>query len=81
MVVANFLLSPEAQLRKQDPSIWGDPTVLAMDKLAPADRQKFAALPLGVATLSPAALGRALLELHPSWMARLEAEWSRRYAK
>src|SRR5262249_10619333 len=30
MVVANFLLSPEAQLRKQDPSIWGDPTVLAM---------------------------------------------------
>jgi putative thiamine transport system substrate-binding protein len=81
MVVANFLLSPEAQLRKQDPSIWGDPTVLAMDKLEPADRQKFAALPLGVATLSPAALGPALLEPHPSWMTRLEAEWSRRYAK
>jgi len=81
MVVANFLLSPEAQLRKQDPSIWGDPTVLAMDKLDPADREKFAALPLGVATLSPAALGPALLEPHPSWMTRLEAEWSRRYAK
>ena len=81
MVVANFLLSPEAQLRKQDPSIWGDPTVLAMEKLDPADRQKFAALPLGPATLSPAALGPALLEPHPSWMARLEAEWRRRYAK
>jgi putative thiamine transport system substrate-binding protein len=81
MVVANFLLSPEAQLHKQDPSIWGDPTVLAMDKLESADLRKFAALPLGVATLSPAELGPALLEPHPSWMTRLEAEWRRRYAK
>jgi putative thiamine transport system substrate-binding protein len=81
MVVADFLLSPEAQLRKQDPSVWGDPTVLAMDKLGPADRARFAALPLGVATLSPAELGPALLEPHPSWMTRLEAEWRRRYAK
>ena len=30
MVVANFLISPLAQLRKLDPQIWGDPTVLAM---------------------------------------------------
>ena len=81
MVFADFLLSPEAQLRKQDPSVWGDPTVLAMDKLEPPDRAKFAALPLGVATLSPRELGPALLEPHPSWMTRLEAEWRRRYAK
>ena len=81
MVVANFLLSPEAQLRKQNPSIWGDPTVLAMDKLDPKDREKFAVLPLGPATLSPADLGPALLEPHPSWMTRLEAEWRGRYAK
>jgi len=81
MVVANFLLSPEAQLRKQDPAIWGDPTVLAMDKLDPVDRKKFAALPLGPATLAPAELGPVLLEPHPSWMTRLEAEWRRRYAK
>jgi putative thiamine transport system substrate-binding protein len=79
MVVANFLLSPEAQLRKQDPAVWGDPTVLAMDKLDEADRQRFAALPLGSATLSPTELGRALLEPHPSWMVRIEAEWRRRY--
>jgi putative thiamine transport system substrate-binding protein len=81
MVVANFLLSPEAQLRKQDPSVWGDPTVLAMDKLEPADRARFEALPLGVATLSPEELGKSLLEPHPSWMTRLEEEWRRRYAK
>jgi putative thiamine transport system substrate-binding protein len=81
MVVADFLLSPEAQLRKQDPAVWGDPTVLAMDKLPAADRQRFSDLPLGVATLSPAELGPALLEPHPTWMTRLEAEWRRRYAK
>jgi putative thiamine transport system substrate-binding protein len=81
MVTADFLLSPEAQLRKQDPAVWGDPTVLAMDKLDAADREKFAALPLGIATLSPAELGRALPEPHPSWMTRLEEEWRRRYAR
>jgi putative thiamine transport system substrate-binding protein len=81
MVVANFLLSPEAQLRKQDPAVWGDPTVLATEKLEPADREKFTTLPLGIATLSPADLGPALLEPHPSWMTRLEAEWRQRYAK
>lgn len=81
MVVANFLLSPEAQLRKQDPAVWGDPTVLAMERLDPADRDRFAALPLGIATLPPTELGPVLLEPHPSWMTRLEAEWRRRYAK
>jgi putative thiamine transport system substrate-binding protein len=81
MVTADFLLSPEAQLRKQDPAVWGDPTVLAMDKLEPADRDRFAALPLGIATLSPAELGPALPEPHPSWMTRIEEEWRRRYAR
>jgi putative thiamine transport system substrate-binding protein len=81
MVAANFLMSPEAQAHKQDPAVWGDPTVLAMGKLAPADRARFAALPLGVATLPPEKLGRALPELDASWMTRLAEAWRRRYAK
>jgi putative thiamine transport system substrate-binding protein len=81
MVTADFLLSPEAQARKQDPAVWGDPTVLAMDKLDPADQKTFAALPLGIATLPPALLGKSLPEPHPSWMTRLEEEWRRRYAR
>jgi len=81
MVAADFLLSPEAQLRKQDPAVWGDPTVLGMDRLYPAYLAQFAELPLGIATLSPAELGPTLLEPHPSWMTRLEAEWRRRYAR
>jgi putative thiamine transport system substrate-binding protein len=80
MVAADFLLSPEAQARKQDPAVWGDPTVLSMAKLSAEDRARFDALDLGIATLSPAELGPALEEPHPSWMERLEQEWKRRYA-
>lgn len=79
LVTADFLISPEAQLRKQDPKIWGDPTVLAISKLPPKEKAGFEALDLGVATLRPDELGPALDEPHPSWMERLEIEWKRRY--
>lgn len=79
LVLADFLLSPEAQARKQDPKFWGDPTVLAMAKLDAADRARFDAIDLGIATLKPDELGPALDEPHPSWMERLEKEWRNRY--
>lgn len=79
MVVADILLSPEAQLRAQTPDILGYGTVLAMDKLPEADRAAFDALELGVATLSPAELGQALPEPHPSWATRLSDDWVARY--
>ena len=59
LVAADFLLSPEAQARKQDPKVWGDPTVLAVAKLDAADRARFDALDLGIATLKPDELGPA----------------------
>lgn len=79
LALANFLISPEAQLRKQNPKYWGDPTVLSMAKLDAADRARFAALKLGPATLGPDQLGPALPEPDPSWMTRLEKEWTKRY--
>jgi putative thiamine transport system substrate-binding protein len=79
IVAAEFLLSPEAQARKQDVAVWGDPTVLDLDRLAPADRARFAALDLGPATLPPDRLGLALPEPHPSWMVLLERRWTERY--
>jgi putative thiamine transport system substrate-binding protein len=79
LVLANFLMSPEAQLRKQDPKYWGDPTVLSTAKLSEEDRVGFEALDLGPATLSPAELGPTLNEPHASWMTRIEEEWARRY--
>jgi putative thiamine transport system substrate-binding protein len=76
-VAANFLLSPTAQARKADIAQWGDPTVLALDKLPPADRARFAAtaLPGQVEQAMP-----AIPEPHGSWVAPLEKEWLLRYA-
>lgn len=79
LVLANFLISPEAQAHKQDPQVWGDPTVLDVADLPAADKALFDALDLGIATLPPEDLGPALDEPHPSWMERLETEWTRRY--
>lgn len=81
MVTANFLMSAEAQARKQDLEAWGDDTVLDMKKLSAADKKRFDDLPRGVATLSPEDLGPTLLEPHPSWMTRIESEWQRRYSR
>lgn len=78
MVVANFLMSPDAQIEKQKPEVWGDFTVLDTDRLSTADKARFAAIDLGPATLSPKAMGRALPEPHPSWMTRIEAAWLKR---
>lgn len=79
MVVANFLMSPEAQSRAQNPEILGYGTVLNMAALTEADRAAFDALDLGVATLSPAELGTVQDEPHPSWMTRIAADWQERY--
>jgi len=79
MVVANFLLSPEAQARKLDPQHWGDATVLGLDGLAADDQALFQAINLGPATLSGDALGPTLAEPNPDWMVLIEQEWAERY--
>ena len=79
LVAANFLLSPEAQIRKQDPQYWGDPTVLAISKLNEEDRAAFEAIDLGPATLPPDELGPKLDEPHPTWMEAIERVWAARY--
>lgn len=80
MVFANFLMSPLAQARKADPTIWGDPSVLATQKLTAEDKAIFDALPLGAATLTDAELGAVLREPHTSWVEALEKAWLARYA-
>jgi putative thiamine transport system substrate-binding protein len=76
MVFANFLLDPEAQARKADIRIWGDPTVLDSKRLSPPQQALF--------TLegAPGQLRRtapAIPEPHGSWVAPLEKEWAARY--
>ncbi|NMM48871.1 ABC transporter substrate-binding protein [Marinigracilibium pacificum] len=71
-VVINFLISPEAQLQKMKPSVWGDGTVLDMNLLPDSTRLMF---DIGVerkyATDREVILNYALEEPAPEYMIRL----------
>jgi putative thiamine transport system substrate-binding protein len=75
-VFANFLLSAEAQAKKNDLKVWGDPTVLAVDKLSADEQKLFAAVSAPGSVSLP---GPALLEPHASWVSLLEGAWTKRY--
>ena len=77
-VAIDFLLSPLAQARKADIRFWGDPTVLALDRLSAADRALFAQAAAPGAVQQPAP---ALPEPHASWVDPIEREWLRRYGQ
>ncbi len=80
MVVADFLLSPEAQLRKQDPAIWGDGTVLAVDRLPEDWPLRFTELEGSPLALSRDSLRRyARPEVVPAYHERLLADWRVRF--
>jgi len=76
MVVANFMLSSEAQYSKADPTGWGDLPTIDLT-LLPEDWQiKFADLPRGVATLSDIELSaHRLPELQATWLTAIEQSW------
>lgn len=76
-VVANFLLSAKAQARKADITQWGDPTVLDLAKLPPAERALFPSKPLPG---QPAVTAPTLPEPHAAWVELVEKEWIRRYS-
>jgi len=75
-VVIDFLLSPLAQARKADIRHWGDPTVLAVDRLPETQRALFTAASAPGQVTRPAP---TLPEPHASWVEPLEREWLRRY--
>ena len=79
MVVADILLSPEAQARMADPEVWGLGTVLDVAALEPEQLLLFDRIEFGPATLKPEELGETLPEPHPSWMVKLEEDWTARY--
>ncbi len=75
-VTANFLLSPEAQARKADLALWGDPTVLDLAKLKPEEKALFKGGDAPGALSFPA---RTIPEPHGSWVPLIEAAWLERY--
>ncbi len=82
MVVANFLISPEAQLKKADPAVWGDFPAIDTGRLEPDWQARFAALPRGPATLPNDVLQRHQLPEPPSEiLIRLEKGWDEHVLK
>jgi putative thiamine transport system substrate-binding protein len=75
-VTADFMLSPEAQARKADLAIWGDPTVLDLAKLSERERALFGRGDAPGAVSRPAP---AIPEPHGSWVPLIEAAWLERY--
>ena len=78
MVVANFLLSPAAQLEKQRPTVWADGTVLRLDRLPSAWRIRFDSV-VNDLRLVPADTLRAYArpEVAPKYHEQLQADWRR----
>jgi putative spermidine/putrescine transport system substrate-binding protein len=71
-VFINFMISPAAQLKKLEPAVWGDGTILSMEKL-PADwQQKFAAVPGRKYSPKRSEIqDKAIMEPAPEYMIRL----------
>ena len=77
-VFINFLLGAQAQARKADIAVWGDPTVLAVNKLPPSERAAFAAPPLPGQVITSAP---AIPEPHASWVDPIKKVWLNRYGQ
>ncbi len=78
-VVINYLISPEAQLKKQDPKVWGDPSVISISKLDNENKKKFKRLLEKSTDLTFLDLEKKLSEPHPSWVHVIEEEWIKKY--
>jgi putative spermidine/putrescine transport system substrate-binding protein len=79
LVLINFLISPEAQLKKALPEVWGDGTVLDITKLSDEYRTQFSQLPGRVRVAPREELEqRALMEPAPEWMIRLHEDFRQR---
>jgi putative spermidine/putrescine transport system substrate-binding protein len=76
LLTANFLLSFEAQLNKMKPEVWGDFTVLDLEKLNAEQRNKIENLDLGKATIPLAELqANRVPEIPAKWVPVIEEEW------
>ena len=76
LLLANFLLSPEAQLSKAQPDNWGDLPALDPALLPAGWQTQFAALPRAAATLDTETLAaHRLPELQAPWLTAIEQAW------
>lgn len=82
LVVANFLMSPEAQIKKLDPKVWGDGTVLEIDRLDSKYADEIKKMDFTEASVSQEELQyRALSEIKSEYVDILEAIWNEEVLK
>lgn len=79
MVLADFLLSPQAQAQKQSLAMWGDRSVLDVAQLDADTQALFEKGERHPSELPADALSNTLPEPHPSWMTALQEAWLERY--
>ncbi len=78
MVVANFLLSPAAQLEKQRPTVWADGTVLSLSRLPAEWKLRFDSVVNDPRLVPADSLRRyARPEVSPRYHERLQDDWRR----
>lgn len=76
MTVINFLISPEAQLQKLNPAVWGDGTVLNVANLPAEWKDKFENIPTRKNAPKRSEIQPyALMEPAPEYMIRLFADF------
>jgi putative spermidine/putrescine transport system substrate-binding protein len=76
MVLADYLLSVEAQVSKYHPGNWGDFPALDTRRLSPEELALFQAVDLGPATLGPERLSAvAVPEIPSQYLEALEQGW------
>lgn len=79
LVLANFLISPEAQLKKALPKVWGDGSVLDIDRLEPEWKNQFESVPGRIRVAAHSELeAKALMEPAPEVMIRLHEDFRKR---
>ncbi|NBB85823.1 MAG: ABC transporter substrate-binding protein [Bacteroidetes bacterium] len=78
LMAINFLMSPEAQFEKMKPAVWGDGTILDLERLPAEWQQQFAEIPGRQRAPDRTAIeARALRELAPEYMIRLAEDFRR----
>ena len=76
IVAADFMLSPEAQLEKQRPEVWGDGTVLDLARLPAEWRSRYGAIARDPRQVPRDSLAKyARPEVAPRYHERLAADW------
>jgi putative spermidine/putrescine transport system substrate-binding protein len=82
MVLANLLVSANAQLEKAKPEVWGVTPAIDVARLDASLKKAFADLPRNPAVVSPQELAKnALPELNPDWIKAIEEGWQANVAE